>query len=80
MHHGAHSAPYRDIPEYGETKQTFTSFYFFYPYNARLAVTKAALVHRYLTYLSRVFKSRLSKNPTGFSTGFPVSNDVLCAG
>jgi hypothetical protein len=68
MHHGAHSAPYRDIPEHGETKQTFTSFYFFYPYNARLVATKAALVHRFLTYLSRVFKSRLSiKTHYGFS-------------
>jgi hypothetical protein len=27
-------------------------FYFFYPYNARLVATEAALVHRYLTYLS----------------------------
>jgi hypothetical protein len=26
--------------------QTFAGFYFFYPYNARLAVVKAALVHR----------------------------------
>jgi hypothetical protein len=34
--------------------QTFAGFYFFHPYNARLAVTKAALVHRFLTYLSRV--------------------------
>lgn len=44
--------------------QTFAGFYFFHPYNARLAVTKAALVHRFLTYLSRVCKSRLSKKPT----------------
>jgi len=26
--------------------QTFAGFYFFYPYNARLVATKAALVHR----------------------------------
>jgi len=49
-----------------ETKHAWTGtiniagFYFFHPYNARLAVTKAALVHRFLTYLSRVCKSRLS--------------------
>jgi len=41
-------------------RQTFSGFYFFRQYNARLAVTKAALVHRFLTYLSRVCKSRLS--------------------
>jgi hypothetical protein len=42
-------------------RQTFAGFYFFHPYNARLVATKAALVHRFLTYLSRVCKSRLSK-------------------
>jgi hypothetical protein len=68
MHHGAHSAPYRDIPEHGETKQTFAGFYFSRPYNARLVAAKAAWVHRYLTYLSRVCKSRLSiKTHFGFS-------------
>jgi len=40
-------------------------FYFPHPYNARLAAIVgnlfAALVHRFLTYLSRVCKSRLSK-------------------
>ncbi|MCK9200469.1 MAG: hypothetical protein M0P59_09290 [Gallionella sp.] len=41
-------------------------FYFFRPYNARLAAAIAALVHRYLTYLSRVFQSRLSKELPGF--------------
>lgn len=45
-----------------------------------LPLLKAALVHRFLTYLSRVCKSRLSKNPYKILTGFPVSNDVLCAG
>ena len=39
---------------------SFAGFYFFYPYNARLVATEAALVHRFLTYLSRVCKSRLS--------------------
>jgi hypothetical protein len=39
----------------------FAGFYFFYPYNARLAVVNTVFVHRYLTYLSRVCKSRLSK-------------------
>ena len=39
----------------------FAGFYFFYPYNARLAVVDTVFVHRYLTYLSRVCKSRLSK-------------------
>ena len=33
--------------------KTFAGFYFFYPYNARLVATEAALVHRYLTYLWR---------------------------
>src|SRR5450759_5616552 len=64
----------------GQLTQISAGFYFFRQYNARLVATKAALVHRFLTYLSRVCKSRLSKSPTGFSTGFPVSNDVLCAG
>jgi len=41
--------------------QNTASFYFLHPYNARLAAIKAALVHRFLTYLSRVCKSRLSK-------------------
>jgi hypothetical protein len=40
--------------------QTFAGFYFIYPYNARLAVVDTAFVHRYLTSLSRVCKSRLS--------------------
>ena len=34
----------------------------------------------FLTYLSRVCKSRLSKKPHKILKGFPVSNDVLCAG
>ncbi|HEU0219770.1 MAG TPA: hypothetical protein VFQ98_03060 [Gallionella sp.] len=40
----------------------------------------AALVHRFLTYLSRACKSRLSKKTHQGILGFPVSNDVLCAG
>jgi hypothetical protein len=36
----------------------------------------AALVHRFLTYLSRVCKSRLSKKLNRIILGFPVSNDV----
>jgi hypothetical protein len=31
------------------------------------------LVHRFLTYLSRVCKSRLSKNPTRFSRVFRLA-------
>jgi hypothetical protein len=45
-------------------RQTFAGFYFFHQYNARLVATEAALVHRYLTYLSRACKARLSKKPT----------------
>ncbi|MGB7598137.1 MAG: hypothetical protein WBM09_11295 [Gallionella sp.] len=44
-----------------QTNLNSAGFYFFYPYNARLVATKAALVHRFLTYLSRACKSRLSK-------------------
>jgi hypothetical protein len=65
-------------------RQTFAGFYFFHPYNARLVAAEAALVHRFLTYLSRA-KNRacLKALPdflTGILSGFPVSNDVLCAG
>jgi hypothetical protein len=41
-------------------RQTFAGFYFLRQYNAPLVASKAALVHRFLTYLSRVCKSRLS--------------------
>jgi hypothetical protein len=37
-------------------------------------------VHRFLTYLSRVCKPRLSKKLIKRFWVFPVSNDVLCAG
>jgi hypothetical protein len=40
----------------------------------------ATLVHRFLTYLSRACKSRLSKKTHQEILGFPVSDDVLCAG
>ena len=59
-------------------------FYFFPPYNARLAAAYAALVHRFRP-ISRVLAKRAClKNSTSFriadSLGFPVSNDVFCAG
>jgi len=47
-----------------------TGFYFFRPYNARLAAAIAALVHRYLTYLSREFNRACLKNSQIFC-GFP---------
>jgi uncharacterized protein (UPF0305 family) len=46
--------------------ENIAGYYFFYPYNARLAAAIAALVHRYLTYLSRAFQSRLSIELPGF--------------
>jgi len=41
----------------------FAGFYFFFTYNARLAAAKAALVHRFLTYLSRVSNRACLKTP-----------------
>jgi hypothetical protein len=54
-------------------RQTFAGFYFFHQYNAPLVATQVALVHRFLTYLSRVCKSRLSKSPSRFSRVFRLA-------
>jgi hypothetical protein len=54
-------------------RQTFAGFYFFHQYNAPLVTTWVALVHRFLTYLSRVCISRLSVSPSRFSRVFRLA-------
>ena len=57
---GCCESGYGEHPGSPDVLENTAGFYFLYPYNARLAVVDMAFVHRYLTYLSRVCKSRLS--------------------